>query len=224
MNRTELLSQELDANKVGMNSNSKLSKDTSVCTDLNTLMTDPRYREIMREITSNTRRGLGFRLQVGEQIAFKEKDKLPINVLGFENINGKLMPVVSAWSMSSRQGTVEFPMSLFRRIPSDIDVDLVVEEGKVVRTYVHDEDHYNELIQEGFTVETVNSIDYLCKDNPVGDILMKPISDDKRALALAGNVIECIDKVYLFKPFYDSGKRVQGKYESVVIYKFKFVE
>lgn len=224
MNNTLKFSAELDQSKVVVNNNVKLSKDNVVGATLESLMSDPKYKELVKEITSNTRRGLGFRLKVGELVAFKDKSELPMNVLGFETFKGKLMPSVSAWVNTSNQGTVEFPMSIFRKIPSDIDVDLVVEDDKVVKTYVHDEDHYQELIENGNTVKTVNAIEYLCTDNPVGNILMKPIDDFKRALLLAGKIIECIDKVYLFKPAYDEGKRVQGKYEPMVIYKFRFVE
>lgn len=224
MNRKSTMQQELDMNKVNINKNNKLSTDTVVCNNLQTLMTDSKYKEIMKAITTNTRRGLGFRMNVGEQVVFNSKETLPIIVTGFETSKGKLLPSCSAWVVSSRQGTIEFPMSIFRRIPSDIEVDLVYEDGRVVRSYVHDDEHYKELIEEGRTVEKVGAIDYLCKDNPVGDILLKPIDDFKRALALADKMIECTEKIYLFRPLYEDGRRVQGKFESIAIYKFKFVE
>lgn len=216
----------LDESKFSVTENKILKKDQAVVMMATELESNPENSALLHEIQTQTNKGLSVYFKIGEKIAFPTWDKMPIKTVGFETSNGKLSPICSTWAVSDRpsQGTFEFHMSIFRRIPTDIKVDLEYDGDRVIKSYVYDDETHSRLILEDRNIKTVESHEFLLNNNPVGEVLAKRMDDFARCRYLAGKVIECIDKVSLFRPYYENGSRVWDKYERITIYKWKIVE
>lgn len=228
MDTLNTLLSNFDDSKVQINDNKSLSTDETVVQYAGIMEGSAEYAEIIKEINKNTYRGLAVYFRPGDRVALKPWNQLPVKITGFESANGKLLPLCSAWAVCSRPtlGTFELSMSLLRRIPTDVKVDLVYnEEGSVIRSYIFEEENHKEIVEKygEDNIKTVDSHEYLLKDNPIGEVLCKAMSDWDRCKFLAGKCIECTEKIRLFKPHYEDGRRISGEYDSITCYKFKEV-
>lgn len=229
MNNTQSLIDSFDDSKVVITENKKLRKDDAVVQYGAAMEGSSEYEELIRAINRDTTKGIAVYFNKGDKVAFKDWDHLPIKVIGLEKIDGKLFPLCSAYTVCDRKnlGTFEFNMSLIRRIPSDIRVDILYkEDGSIARTYQYEESLHEELVANfgESRVKTVESQEYFLEDNPVGQVMCKVMSDWQRCKILAGKGIECTERIRLYKPVFDSGRRVPDQFEPMTVYKFKWME
>ena len=163
---------------------------------LEDILNNQEFAELKKQIQKDTRKGLAFRLSIGEEITFPDLKDMKSIVDGFEIYNGQVRCRISVAAYSSIQGCIPFPFSIMRRIFAMENVEI---EGK-----------------------DVDPIEWFYKDHPMSKFAQNTMDDLQRASEVAGKTIVVKDKQRLkFHVIEGIPPKRTGDFKFQDVYKFE---
>lgn len=183
---------------IELSNDTALTGSTNSAFKLNDLLTNDQFKDLRATIEQNTRKGHSIVFNVGERIKFPDLDHMIIKVRGFEIYDGTVRPILDIVCESSRQGFIDFPLSLLRRVFAYEDVEI---EGAMT-----------------------DPMQWFNDNNDLSQLAYRTMHDLQRASVLAGNeyVVSSRESLKFHKVEGNPPVRT-GEFKMQSVYKFKEV-